>query len=233
MLSMASVAPEQVGTTTVVDFFTDPSCPWAWMTSRWLGEVATQRGLDVRWRSFSIAYRDRDREPREFPRQVPLAYREAARARRGMSPRVLRLFEAVRSECGEAAVGHLYTEIGRRLFQRGRVPEAPAPDLLGVALAAAGLDGRLEVHADDTRWDAAVVSSTEEALTVVGPDAETPTIILDGEIRRGMSGPIVSPPPSGELGLRLWDTFRSLLEEPTFFALQRARRFPPEFPTDL
>lgn len=232
MRSTASRGPERVGTT-AVDFFADPSCPWAWMTSRWLAAVAPERGLDVRWRSFSIAYRDRDLDRGELSPKIPQAYREAARARKAMSPRVLRLFEAVRSECGEAAVGRLYTEIGRRLFQRGRPPEAPAPDLLGVALAAAGLDVRLELNADDSRWDAVVTRSTEEALTLVGPDAETPTIILDGEIRRGMSGPIVSPPPGGELGVRVWDAFRTLLEEPTFFEVRRARRFPPLFPTEL
>lgn len=229
MRSTASRGSEQVGTT-AVDFFADPSCPWAWMTSRWLAAVAPERGLNVRWRSFSIAYRDRDRDRGELSSKIPQAYREAARARKAVSPRALRLFEAVRSECGETAVGQLYTEIGRRLFQRGRPPEAPAPDLLGVALAAAGLDVRLELNADDSRWDAVVTRSTEEALTLVGPDAETPTIVLDGEIRQGMSGPIVSPPPGGELALRVWDAFRTLLEEPTFFEVRRARRFPPLFP---
>ncbi len=229
MLSVASTPLERGGGTTVVHFFADPSCPWSWMTSRWLAAAAPQRRLDVRWRSFSVALRDHG----TLSPDIPQPYREAARAGRAMSVRALRLFEAVGAECGEAAVGHLYTEIGRRLFQPGRPPAAPAADLLGVALAASGLDEQLEVNADDSRWDAAVAASTEEALAVVGQDAESPSIILDGEIRRGMSGPIVSPPPGGELGLRLWDAFRTLLDEPRFFEVRRARRFPPQFPTDL
>ncbi len=232
MISATSTRLEHVGMTEVVDFFADPSCPWAWMTSRWLAAVAPERGLDVRWRSFSIGYRDRNRGPRELPSQVPQAYREAARARRTMSPRIHRLFEAVRAECGEAAVGRFYTEIGPRFFQPGRQPAALAPDLLASALVGAGLEARLEAEAEESRWDEVEVRSTEEALAIVGPDAETPLIILNGKARCGMSGPIVSPPPSGELGLRIWDAFRTLLEESSFFEVKRARRFPPVLPTN-
>lgn len=211
--------------TTNVDFFVDPSCPWAWMTSRWLVQVAPQRDLNIRWRSFSIAHRDGDVDVAPW-----LPYKEVARARRAMSTRILRLFEAVRGDCGEGAVGDLYTQIGRQYFQPGRTPEAPAADLLVTVLAAAGLDRRLEANADDPQWDPVVVSSTEEALAIVGRGIETPAIVLDGDVRRGMSGPIVSPPPQGDDGLRLWDAFRTLLEAPGVFEVRRARTFPPQLP---
>jgi hypothetical protein len=35
------------GVRTSVDFWFDPSCPWAWMASRWVEEVAALRPLDV------------------------------------------------------------------------------------------------------------------------------------------------------------------------------------------
>ena len=39
---------------TDVEFFWDPVCPWAWLTSRWVGEVARQRRLSVDWRFISL-----------------------------------------------------------------------------------------------------------------------------------------------------------------------------------
>ena len=42
-------------TPTAVDFWFDPSCPWAWMTSRWLDQVATLRNLEVNWHVMSLA----------------------------------------------------------------------------------------------------------------------------------------------------------------------------------
>ena len=43
---------------TTVDFYVDPSCPWAWITSRWVKEVAPHRDLVVTWKSYCLEIRD-------------------------------------------------------------------------------------------------------------------------------------------------------------------------------
>ena len=37
-----------------LEFFFDPVCPWAWITSRWVYEVRKQRNYDVTWRFISL-----------------------------------------------------------------------------------------------------------------------------------------------------------------------------------
>ena len=37
-----------------VEMFFDPTCPWAWMTSRWMGEVQQRRDVEVDWRIISL-----------------------------------------------------------------------------------------------------------------------------------------------------------------------------------
>lgn len=210
-----------------VDLFVDPICPWTWISSRWLLEVAPERGLEVRWRSFSPVVRDGGIN---LSPHIPAGFREVALAGRRLVGRVLRVFEAIRAERGEVAVGRLYSEFGRRLHSPGRPPSVP-PNLLPDALLAAGLDVNFESAADDPVWQAAVKSSTEEAMALVGSDAMTPVMVLAGSRPIGISGPMLSWVPTGDAAVRIWDAMRTLAEEPAFGEARRARQLPPRFPT--
>jgi hypothetical protein len=217
-----SVAPDSVA----VDIYLDPFCPWTWITSRWLVEIAEQRGLDLRWRSFSLVIRDGG--IRLSPK-IPVERRPAVLAGRQMEEHVLRVFEAVRAEHGEDAVGRVYTEFGRRVHAPERVPGMTA-SLLRDALEAADLNVGIEARAADPVWQAAVKTSTDQALSMVGADAETPIVVLAGSGPIGISGPMLSWVPTGAAAVRLWDAIRTLAEEPAFGEARRARRMPMRFP---
>ncbi|HEY6737364.1 MAG TPA: DsbA family protein, partial [Actinopolymorphaceae bacterium] len=51
----ASGASADAGERRVADFWFDPRCPWAWITSRWMLEVEQVRPVTTRWNVMSLA----------------------------------------------------------------------------------------------------------------------------------------------------------------------------------
>jgi 2-hydroxychromene-2-carboxylate isomerase len=208
---------------TRLSYFVDPGCPWTWIASRWLTSIAPDRDLEVRWRSFSPEVRDGG--TRLSP-EIPDHLRAVALERRRVGAIALCLFELLRDQVGEEAVGHFYAELGYRLNDPERPAASPPPRVIAEAIVAVGLDPQLEKAAADPIWQAEVVRSTEEAMAIVGCDAMTPVIVVDGNPSLGMSGPMVSSVPPGTDALRLWDAFATLLEDRSFFEMRRARSLP-------
>jgi predicted DsbA family dithiol-disulfide isomerase len=209
---------------TSVEMFVDPSCPWAWITGRWLKEVALRRDLVLTWRSYCLEIRD---EYGVAP-TVPEHLREAALVGHALSHRMLRIFEAARTSAGEHAVDALYTEWGRRFF----VPGASRDDsLLATCVAACGLDGEFVSAADDDKWDTPIVEAMEVAYAFGGPKTQTPTIVVRDDPPHGFKGPVMAPAPTGEAAIRLWDAISVLSREPGFFEITRPRANPPRVST--
>ena len=217
---------------TGVEMFVDPSCPWAWITSRWLVEVAPERNLSLAWRSYCLEIRD----DYGVAPTVPEEYRERALAGHALSHRMLRLFEAARAESGEGAVDALYTEWGRRFFLGGGGGGGGRPGdgeaLLAGCLSGSGLSADLLGAADDEKWDAPIIEAMEVAYEFGGPRTQTPTIIVRAATPYGFKGPVMAPAPQGDAAIRLWDAITVLAQEPGFFEITRPRANPPR-PTPL
>ena len=209
---------------TDIEVFIDPSCPWAWITSRWVLEVAPARDLAVHWRSYCLEIRD----DYGVAPTVPAEFRQRALDGHALSHRMLRVFEAARAEAGENAVGRPYTEWGRRFFFPQRLE---AEELLTASIATAGLDPSLVEAADDEKWDSPIRDAMEVAYAFGGQKTQTPTIVVRADPPHGFKGPVMSPAPRGDDALRLWDAVQVLSELPGFFEITRPRANPR--PVDL
>lgn len=190
-----------------VQFFFDPSCPWTWMTSRWLVEVAGRLEFGVEWRSLSLAVLNAGRE-------IPERYRASSEAARS----ALRVVEAAREAGRHEEVGAFYTHLGTRLHHDQAEP--------GVALVtevadATGL-GDLAGAATDPAWDEPLARSLDAAIAAAGPGVGSPVVVPPGATT-GFFGPIVSPPPTGEAALTLWELVRAAATLPGFWELKRGR----------
>ena len=93
---------------TIADFWFDPTCPWAWLTSRWMKEVEQVRDVHVRFHIMSLAYLNRDK-------QVSDSYRERLASSWGP----VRVCAAAAKHGGEAVLDPLYTELGTRFHNQG------------------------------------------------------------------------------------------------------------------
>jgi len=206
---------------TRVEVYVDPSCPWAWITTRWLKEVAPRRDLELGWCSFCIEIRD---DYGVSPAIAP-ERRDAAMAAHALSHRALRVFEAARAEAGAAAAGDavfdaLLTAWGHRFFARGAVRDE---SILTGCVDTCGLDRALLRAADDDAWDAPITGAMTVAYTFGGEKTQTPTIVVRDDPPHGFKGPVMAPAPTGDAAVALWDALMVLSREPGVFEFTRPR----------
>lgn len=202
---------------TTIEFHFDPVCPWTWISSRWLVDVAAQRGIEVQWRSLSLGVLNAGQE-------IPEQYRGPIIAGRAAH----RVIAALLADDRNDLVGAFYTEYGTRTFPGG---QAHSVDVVRAAAMAAGAEAWVAA-ADDESWDAGVAASTHHAIGLAGPDVGSP-IIAFGEPVTAIFGPIVSPAPTGADALRLLDRVLDTATIPGFFELKRGRTDGPQFGSNL
>ncbi|WGP10098.1 DsbA family protein [Streptomyces sp. SH5] len=205
---------------TPVDFWFDPLCPWAWMTSRWMLEVEKVRDVEVRWHVMSLAVLNEDKLD-----ELPEEYRDML-ANQAWGP--VRVVIAAQQLHGDDVVGPLYTALGTRFHNNG---EGPTPEAVAAALKDVGLPADLAEYADKDTYDTELRASHQEGIDKVGQEVGTPVIAVpgaDGE-QIAFFGPVVTPAPKGEEAAKLWDGTLLVASIPGFYEIKRTRTQGPVF----
>jgi 2-hydroxychromene-2-carboxylate isomerase len=192
--------------TDTADFWFDPLCPFAWITSRWMLEVEKVRDVRVNWRVMSLYFLNKDRD-------VSADYQ--ARIAKGLP--VGRVLMATEHKVGSEALLPLYTALGTRIHHEKQEVDR---ELVVDALADAGLPAELVGAMDDSSYDDALLASHSEAIDRVGDDVGTPTIAFNGS---AFFGPVISKIPRGDDAGRLWDGTVAVADFPYFYEIKRSR----------
>jgi 2-hydroxychromene-2-carboxylate isomerase len=187
-----------------VDFYFDPLCPWAWITSLWIREVRDQRPLDIEWKFFSLA-----------------GVNERADVWHGP----LRIAALARRESGNDATDRAYLALGRLFHEREKSFDEieQLADLAGPYLSEVGLDSSLARRAlDDPKTLEEVLADHTDAVERLKAFG-VPWIVVDGD-EMGFFGPVIGELPEGEKAVELWEHFQWIGRQQYLFELKRGGR---------
>jgi len=196
----------------IADFWVDPTCPWAWMASRWMLEVEKVREVDVRWNVMSLSCLNSG---------LDASTHSAEKIQKGWAP--VRVLTAARLGHGAGVILPLYTAMGNRIHLEG---DKDYRRVIKAALDEVGLPATLSEAGDEENWDDALKAMHHAGMDQVGLDVGTPVISVEGI---AFFGPVVSPAPKGDNAGRLWDGVLLVAGTDGFFELKRSRTRKPIF----
>lgn len=207
-----------------VTFYFDVSCPFCWVTSRWIKEVEKVRDIEIEWKpmSLSVLNEGRDELPEDYKFMIQCNWTPA------------RLFNAVFSQDGQEAVDKLYTALGTKVHNENRInrhahvdePEHAFDELIKEALAEVGLPEERLAQALTTEFDELMRENHAEAMKEVGNDVGTPVVKLNDV---AFFGPVLTRIPRGEEAGKIFDGAVAVASYPYFFEIKRSRTEDPRF----
>ena len=204
-----------------VEFFWDPVCPWAWITSRWVVNVVAEKSMEVDWRFISLRMVNEDEDYEKFPADYEHFHN------RGLE--LLRVAAAVRAELDRHAVLPLYSALGRVIHNEGNVTALEGRAGVERVLVELGYPPELAGAAESSEHDDVVRADTREALDRCGGNIGTPVLSFSPPDGPSFFGPVISRAPKGREALDLWDAVVTLGSNPHFSELKRTTRERPVF----
>jgi hypothetical protein len=208
-----------------LEFFFDPVCPWAWITSRWVTEVKQLRTYEVNWRFICLKMINENNTAEWYTPQYKAGHMAGLYG--------LRVADQVRIEYGNDQVGALYTALGEMIHPGGRrldIADEPVEVLQGV-LKSIDLPTELADAALDESHDAYIRSETDLAFERTGKDVGTPIITFHpGQSdEASFFGPVIASIPRGDAALKLWDAVEIVATTSGMAELKRSNRSKPVF----
>ena len=186
--------------------FVDPTCPFAWITRQWLGEVSALTGQPIEVELMSLSAVNEGRELDDWYRD----YNDNA----WLPARVAAALLASENN-------HRWPDFYQGFGQRRHV-DGLRDDLSNLRTTIAELDlpATLVDEAHNTAWDEDLRGRTATACQPLDGQGGTPILRLHG---RHFFGPVLTAIPRGQDALRLWEAVTTLAQTPAFSEIKTAR----------
>lgn len=195
----------------------DVSCPFAWMTAKWLKEAKAVRGFELEFSPMSLSILNDGAD-------IPADYGRKMAANWGPA----RVFAKVKDERPEK-VEELYWAMATLIHeggQAGKEGTGSYDPVIAEALEQVGLDASFAEVANDEYGNDALAPYHRAAMEAVGEDTGTPVVQIDGAA--AFFGPVITRLPVGEEAGELFDATERLAQYPWFFSVNRARTETPD-----
>lgn len=196
-----------------IEFYFDPSCPWCWVTSRWLVEVSEHRDLKINWLPFSLVLKNGELDGDDVTGHLDTHM---------IAHKLLRIIEAIHKSEGIDR-GTLYTAFGRAYYNDKTLND---DDFIPAVIRQLDISESYLEEADNSKHDLVLQQHLNNAIKIVGDDVGVPQIIFVNEKgeKQGFFGPVLQGLPDTQDGLKLFDGIAQLATHSYFYELKRTRK---------